>query len=57
MLLRCVACCFLFVSNQVLFWLCVCVCVCAHMCFALANFDSFVDGRGVEPGFESWSIR
>lgn len=21
-------CCFLFVSNQVLFWLCMCVCVC-----------------------------
>jgi hypothetical protein len=36
------------------FPLCVCVCVCVF--FALANFDSFVDGRGVEPGFESWSI-
>jgi hypothetical protein len=31
-------------------------CVCLCVCVALANFDSFVDGRGVEPGFESWSI-
>jgi len=57
MLLCCVACCFLFVSSQVLFWLCVCVGARARARFALANFDSFVDGRGVEPGFESWSIR
>ncbi len=35
---------------------CVCVCVCVCVFFALENFDSFVDGRGVEPGFESWSI-
>lgn len=32
MLLCCVAC-FVFVSSQVLFWLCVCVCV--YVCFSL----------------------
>ncbi len=29
-----------------------CVCVCGRVClfFALANFDSFVDGRGLSQG-------
>ncbi len=50
MLLCCVACCFLFVSSQVLFWLCMCACVRVCLFFALANFDSFVDGRGLSQG-------